>query len=115
MYKPRMKVVVNGFELELWTISAVATKLRISPETLRSWERMHIMPKAMFTYKNGVRLYHPLEVEAITKVLRKKHFRGTFKKQEKLKTELWKELGAARQQILRETSRNETEEIIDQV
>jgi len=58
------------------------------------------MPKAMFTYKNGVRLYHPKEVEAIAKVLRKKHFRGTYAKQEKLKLHLWAELGAARKEIL---------------
>ena len=100
MYRPKMIVNVQGYDLEMFTIRYVATQLRISPETIRSWERNGIMPKAMFTYKNGVRLYHPLEVEAIAKVLRKKHFRGTYAKQEKLKQHLWKELGLARKEIL---------------
>lgn len=112
MYKSSMKVTVRGYELELYTISFVAQKLRISPETLRAWERSHIMPKAMFTYKNGVRLYHPLEVQAIAKVLRKKHFRGTYKKQEKLKHELWKALAEARQEILTLTEHEEDKEHI---
>ena len=107
IYKNKMVVSIQGYQVEVFTIGYAAKTLRISTETIRSWERMGIMPKAMFTYKNGVRLYHPLEIEAIAKVLRKKHFRGTFKKQEKLKQELWKELAAARKEVLASLQPNE--------
>lgn len=107
MYKNSLVTYVNGYELELYTIGYTAKLLRISTETIRAWERSHIMPRPMFTYKNGVRLYHPKEVQAIAKVLRKKHFRGTYKKQEKLKQELWKALSEARQEILALTARDE--------
>jgi DNA-binding transcriptional MerR regulator len=100
MYKPKMTVSVRGYEIEMYTIGYTARLLRISTETIRAWERDGICPKPMFTYKNGVRLYHPLEVEAIAKVLRKKHFRGTYAKKEKLKLNLWAELGSARKEIL---------------
>lgn len=95
MYKQSIRVMVNGYEMELYTIGYAAKLLSRSVETLRAWERALIIPKPMFKYKNNVRLYHPLEVAAMKKILRKKKLT-----RDELRTQLWEVLAAVRKDIL---------------
>lgn len=96
MYKPVMKVTINGAEIELYTIGETAKRLKRSVETIRAWERQKIIPKPMYKNKN-VRLYHPLEVEAMKKVLRKL---GKGAKKVDLQREMWTALAETRKEIL---------------
>lgn len=95
MYKGSMRVVVNNEEIELYTIGHVAKILRKSVETIRAWERQKVIPRAMFKSKN-VRLYHPDEVEAMRKVIRKL---GRYAKKELVQKEMWAALKEVRMEI----------------
>lgn len=98
MYRPKMKVWVHGAEQELYTIGYVAKLLKRSVETLRSWERKQVIPKAMYKANNGVRLYHPKEVDAMKKALRKtgnKYARG-----DDLKNAMWAALTEVREELV---------------
>ena len=63
---------VRGREIELFTIGQVAQALNRSPQTLRAWERDHVIPNATYT-KPGAngdprgrrRLYSREQVEVI--------------------------------------------------
>lgn len=102
-YKGVMKVVADGTEMELYTIGHTAKILRKSVETIRAWERQKIIPRPM--YKSGkVRLYHPIEVEAMRKVLRKL---GRYAKKDKVQKEMWAALKAARYEIRNGKAQNE--------
>lgn len=91
-----MRVVVDGVEVELYTIGYTAKLLKKSVETVRAWERAKIIPKPM--YKTGkVRLYHPKEVEAMKKALRKS---GKGARRDELQKQMYAELRIARQEIL---------------
>ena len=50
MYKTRMKVMVNGREMELYTVGYASKLIGKSVETLRFWERTGVIPKPMFKY-----------------------------------------------------------------
>lgn len=103
MYKGTMKVIVNDVEVELYTIGYTAKILRKSVETIRAWERQKIIPRPMYKNKN-VRLYHPHEVEAMRKVLKKL---GRYAKKELVQKEMWAALKVARQEILSGTTKQE--------
>ena len=104
MYKKKLVVTVNGYNMELYTIGHTAKILNRSVETLRAWERTQVIPKPMFKYKNNVRLYHPLEVEAMKKVLRKRKLG-----KEELRAQMWEALAAIRKEILEQHSQVPTE------
>jgi len=70
VYKPTYNVIVDGKEMELYTIATVSKKLGISTYTLRLWERKKIVPKAMFR-KGQLRLWHPDEVKVMKQVMKK--------------------------------------------
>lgn len=70
MYKPSYNVMVNGREMELYTIATVAKKLNVSTYTIRLWERKKIVPRAMFR-KDKLRLWHPDEVKVMKHHLKK--------------------------------------------
>lgn len=91
-----MRVFVDGNEVELYTIGHTAKILRRSVETIRAWERQKIIPSPMYKNKN-VRLYHPIEVQAMKKVLRKL---GKHAKKTEVKKEMWAALRVARREIL---------------
>lgn len=97
MYKNIMKVYVEGQgELELYTIGYTAKLLKKSVETIRAWERQKIIPTPM--YKSGlVRLYHPMEVDTMRRVLRKL---GKQPRKKDIKAAMYKELKATRREIL---------------
>ena len=95
MYKKSIKVIVQGHEMELYTIGHTAKLLNRSVETLRAWERNLIIPKPMFRYKHSVRLYHPKEVAAMKSVLRKRKL-----KKEQLREQMWEILQITRKEIL---------------
>lgn len=96
MYKKSMLVIANGQELELYTIGHTAKLLKKSVETIRAWERQKIIPKPMYRNKQ-VRLYHPLEVEAMRKVIRRL---GKYAKKEDVQKHMWIAIKEARQEIL---------------
>lgn len=96
MYKGTMRVFVNGQEIELYTIGYTAKILKKSVETIRAWERQKVIPKPMYMNKN-VRLYHPKEVEAMRKVLRKL---GKYARKDAVQKEMYPALREARQEIL---------------
>lgn len=90
-----MRVIVRGQEIEVYTIGETARLLKKSVETIRAWEREQIIPKPL--YKKGkVRLYHPHEVDAMKKVLRKV---GKHCRKETLQKEIWKAVKQARDEI----------------
>lgn len=96
MYKGVMRVFVDGQELELYTIGHTAKILKKSVETLRAWERQKIIPTPM--YKNKmVRLYHPREVEAMRKVLKKL---GKYARKKTVQEEMYAALREVRREIL---------------
>lgn len=97
MYKASVKVWVQGEETELYTIGHVAKLLKRSVETLRAWERDKTIPRPMYKWRNGVRLYHPLEVEVMKKVIKKQ---GKYAKKDALRTAMWAELAVVRKEIL---------------
>ena len=99
MYKTSIRVVVQGREMELYTIGHTAKLLNRSVETIRAWERAQVIPKPMFKYKNNVRLYHPLEVDVMKKILRKRKLQ-----KEALKVAMWEGLAAIRKEILEQQS-----------
>lgn len=96
MYKGSMRVIVNGQEVELYTIGHVAKILKKSVETVRAWERQKVIPRPMYKNKN-VRLYHPIEVEAMRKVLKKL---GRYARKEIVQREMWAALREARREII---------------
>lgn len=105
MYKGIMRVWVDGSEIELYTIGHTAKILKKSVETIRAWERQKVIPKPMYKNKN-VRLYHPMEVEAMKKVLRKL---GKYAKKEDIKKEIYAALRITRLKIL-EPSTHESDQ-----
>lgn len=102
-YKATMRVWVDGKELELYTIGHTAKILRKSVETIRAWERQKVIPKPMYKSK-AIRLYHPTEVEAMRKVLRKL---GRYAKKDVVQKEMWAAIKIARQEILHGTNNKE--------
>lgn len=96
MYKGTMRVIVNNVEVELYTIGHTAKILKKSVETLRAWERQKVIPRPMYKSK-AVRLYHPIEVEAMRKVLKKL---GRYARKEIVQKEMWAALREARLEIL---------------
>lgn len=96
MYKKTMRVIANGEEIELYTIGHTAKLLKKSVETIRAWERQKVIPKPMYKNKQ-VRLYHPLEVEAMRKVIRKL---GKYAKKEDVQKNMWAAIKEARQEII---------------
>lgn len=91
-----MTVYVDGVELELYTIGYTAKLLKRSVETLRAWERQKIIPRPMYKNKN-VRLYHPEEVEAMKKVLKRL---GKYSKKDVIQREIWAALREVRLELL---------------
>lgn len=103
MYKATMRVFVHGQEMELYTIGHTAKLLKKSVETIRAWERQRVIPRPMFKSKT-VRLYHPKEVEAMRKVIRKL---GKYARKEDVQREMWSALKEVRLEILNATKSNE--------
>lgn len=83
--------------MELITIGEVARALKRSVETIRAWERNGVIPRALFRGANGLRLYHPAEVECMKKILRKI---GRYAKQDELKSIMWLEIIRTRKEFL---------------
>lgn len=106
MYKQTMRVYVDGKELELYTIGYTAKILKKSVETIRAWERQQVIPRPMYKNKN-VRLYHPLEVETMRKVLKKL---GKYARKDKVQKEMWTALRETRQEILHGTKNDHSEQ-----
>lgn len=104
MYKAVMRVLVYGQEIELYTIGKVSKITGKSVETIRAWERQHIIPTPLFKSKK-VRLYHPKEVEAMKKVLKKL---GKRAKKQDIQEEMWAALKPIRKEIL-ESTKGKTE------
>lgn len=96
IYRGIMKVWVDNKEIELYTIGHTAKILKKSVETLRAWERQKVIPPPMYKNKN-VRLYHPKEVEAMRKVIRKL---GRYARKSLVQKEMWDALRTARKEIL---------------
>lgn len=105
MYKSKMKVIVNGREVELVTIGECARTLKKSVETIRAWERQKVIPQPMYKSKK-IRLYHPKEVEAMKKVLRKV---GKHARKDRIQKEMWTALKEVRKEILNEQETNSQE------
>lgn len=105
MYKSTMRVIANGEELELYTIGHTAKLLKKSVETIRAWERQKVIPKPMYKSKQ-VRLYHPIEVEAMRKVIRKL---GKHAKKEDMQKHMWAAIKEARQEILNGPNKDHTD------
>lgn len=101
MYKATVKVYVDGQELELYTIGHVAKLLKRSVETIRAWERDKTIPRPMYKWRNNVRLYHPLEVDAMKAAIKKA---GRNPKKENLRKFMWEMLAATRREIIGEKS-----------
>lgn len=101
-----MRVFVDGKEMELYTIGHTAKILKKSVETIRSWERKKIIPKPMYKTKK-VRLYHPLEIEAMRKAIRKA---GKNPRMEDIQREMWKYIREARQEILHGPKQQDSED-----
>lgn len=105
MYKGINKVYVKGQgELELFTIGHTAKLLKRSVETIRAWERQKIIPRPMYLKGKNVRLYHPKEVEAMKKALRK--LKKNAKKQE-IQVVMWACIREARMEIINGQTQNE--------
>lgn len=98
-----MRVIVDGKEIELYTIGFTAKMLKKSVETLRAWERQKIIPPPMYKSKK-VRLYHPREVEVMKKVLRRL---GNYARKDKVQKEMWQALREVRQEILGKKEKQE--------
>lgn len=96
MYKAIMTVVVNGKQLQLYTIGKVAEITGKSVETIRAWERQKVIPTPLFKSK-AVRLYHPREAETMQAVLKKL---GKGAKKAKIQEEMWTALKPIRKEIL---------------
>src|SRR4051794_31270813 len=94
-----MRVWINGKEEELYTIGQLSKMIKRSIETIRVWEREQIIPKAMYK-RNNIRLYHPLEVEAMKKVVRKQ---GRRSDKDELRKAMWDAIQTARREILNES------------
>jgi|SRR4051812_39268983 hypothetical protein len=92
-----MKVHVDGVELELYTIGYTAKVLKKSVETLRAWEREKVIPRPMYKNRN-VRLYHPAEVDAMRKVIKKL---GKHARKKAIRVEMWTVLKEVRAELLR--------------
>lgn len=105
MYKQTMTVIVDNKEIELYTIGYTAKILKKSVETIRAWERQKVIPRPMYKNKN-IRLYHPKEVEAMKKVLKKL---GKYARKDKVQKEMWVALRDVRQEILHGTQDDNTE------
>lgn len=101
MYKPTYNVIVNGKEMELYTISTVAKKLNVSTYTIRLWERKKIIPRAMFR-KDKLRLWHPDEVRVIKRELKRaqKGKSGKWTDWEGFQKTIWPALREIRLEIL---------------
>lgn len=96
IYKKVMRVYVKDQgEIDLYTIGHTANLLKRSVETIRAWEREKIIPRPMYIRK-GVRLYHPKEVEAMKKALRKV---GKRAKKKDIQVAMYTALREARQEI----------------
>lgn len=108
MYKPTYNVIVDGKEMELYTISTVAKKLGVSTYTIRLWERKKIVPRAMFR-KGQLRLWHPEEVKVIKQSLKKaqKGQSGKWTDWEKYQAIVWPALREKRLEILGKTEEHQ--------
>lgn len=96
MYKGTMRVFVYGQEMELYTIGQTAKMLKKSVETIRAWEREKVIPRPMFKNKM-VRLYHPDEVEAMKKVLRKV---GKYARKDRVRELMYPALREVRKELI---------------
>lgn len=101
MYNGRLRVWYKGYELELYTIGELAKAVKRSVETIRLWEKEKLIPKPMWKARNKVRLYHPKEVAAMQRVLKKQ---GKYAHKDELKEAIWAELVDVRKEILAEIS-----------
>lgn len=63
--------IINGKEVELFTIGELADRLDRQRQTIRKWEREGIIPAATFRSKAGRRLYTSEQINAIIKVVEK--------------------------------------------
>jgi DNA-binding transcriptional MerR regulator len=67
-----VKVLINGIEVDLYTVGALAEALGCSIQAIRLWERQGIIPPSTVRSgkgENGDRLYSKDEIEEIRKVL----------------------------------------------
>jgi len=53
---------------EMLSIGKMAHRLRISTQTLRKWERLGVMPQAIYSSKGGHRLYTVDQAQALKEV-----------------------------------------------
>lgn len=107
MYKDKLTVWVYGKETELYTIGYVARLLKRSVETVRAWERQGVIPKPMFKHRNNVRLYHPDEVVAMKKVLKKMGPKANRVEMQKL---MYEALSEVRTEIIKNAQRPDPEQ-----
>lgn len=63
--------VVDGKELELFTIGELCDRLDRERQTIRKWERDGIIPPAQYRSKSGRRLYTKQQIDAIVSVVEK--------------------------------------------
>lgn len=69
--KPYKKVVMNGKEVELFTVGALAQAMERSSQTIREWERYGVIPKAPFEVGEGRgkrRLYSRGHIEGLVRI-----------------------------------------------
>jgi DNA-binding transcriptional MerR regulator len=63
--------IINGKELEMFTIGELAKRLDRQLQTLRKWETLGVIPQA--TYRSGTnrRLYTKNQIESIVHLVKK--------------------------------------------
>ena len=60
----------NGNDRRMLTIGQIAEALELHPDTIRSYERRGIIPRAKRSPVNGYRIWEPSELEIMKKMLR---------------------------------------------
>jgi hypothetical protein len=63
--------VINGVELEMFTIGELAKRLDRQRQTLRKWEKQGIIPQAIYRSGADRRLYTKNQIEAIVNCVMK--------------------------------------------
>ena len=63
--------VINGVELELYTLGELARRVDRQTQTLRTWENLGIIPQAIYRSGSKRRLYSENQIQAIVDCVNK--------------------------------------------
>ena len=63
--------IIDGKELEMFTMGELADRLDRQGQTLRKWEKQGIIPQAIYRSGSNRRLYTRNQIEAIVEVVEK--------------------------------------------